>query len=65
MDNKNDNIQIMSVFVSQIVFLSLPLIFESLDFGEEEETSLSIVYTLLLVVCSCNMLYLWSMGDRK
>ena len=41
------------------------LLEEEFDFGEEEETSLSIVYTLLLVVCSCNMLYLWSMGDRK
>ena len=64
MDKKSGNILIGSVFLHQICLLSLPLIFESLDLGVEEESSLSIVYTLLLVVCFCNMLYLLNKEER-
>ena len=64
MGNKNDKILIGSAFLVQTFLLSLPFVFESLDLGAEEETSLSIIYTLLLVVCSCNMLYLLSKVEK-
>ena len=64
MGNKNDKILIGSAFLVQTFLLSLPFVFESLGPGAEEETSLSIVYTLLLVACSCNMLYLLNKVEK-